>query len=134
MAFTAHNPRVFYDAIVARIATSTGRTVGNAVAPASNPFPYAVVYPQDETDVESSLADPHDLTVFEWLVISIAGSSEQSLWMLQKVRVALLGWQPVVSGVTCNFVLRDGGSGVNRNDAIQPPEFSASDRYVCLAD
>ena len=134
MAFTAWDSRVFYDAIVTQLATSTGKNIGEAQAPAIVTVPYAVVYPQDETDVPSTLADPHDLTEFEWLVTSVGDTADQVLWMQQKVRAALLGWQPVVAGMTCGFVMRDGGQGVGRDDAAQPPKFTAADRFVVLAD
>lgn len=134
MAFSAHDPRVFYDAVVARLTTSTGKNIGEAQAPANVTVPYAVVYPQDETDLESTLADPHDLTQFEWLVTCVGDTADQVLWMLQKVRVALLGWQPAPAGETCGFVMRDGGQGVLRDDSVQPPKFTATDRFNVLAD
>lgn len=134
MAFTAHDPRVFYDAVVAQLATSTGKSIGEGVAPSNDTPPYAVVYPQDETDLDSTLADPTDLTLFEWLVVSVGDTQDQALWMNQKVRAALLGWQPVVTGITCGFVTRDGGRGVLREDDVQAPKFSAADRFVVLAD
>ena len=133
--FTAHDPRVFYEAIVTRIATSTGEGIGEAEAPAVTAgHPYAVVYPQDETDVDATLADPHDLTIFEWLVVSVGITQDQALGMQQKVRAALLGWQPVVAGITCSLIVREGGRGVLREDETQPPKFSAVDRFVVLVD
>lgn len=134
MPFTAHDPRVFYEAIITRLVTSTGKNIGDAEAPATLTDPYAVVYPQDETDVDSTLADPHDLTEFEWLVTSEGSTMDQALWMVQKVRAALLGWQPVVAGITCSFVMRDGGSGVARVEGVQPARFTGADRFIVLAD
>jgi hypothetical protein len=132
--FTAHDPRVVYDAIVTQLASSTGKNIGESQAPSNTTAPYAVVYPQDETDTDTTLADPHDVTVFEWLVVSVGDSQDQALWMQQKVRAALLGWQPVVAGYSFGFVLRDGGGGVQREDPVQPPRFSVADRFVVLAD
>lgn len=134
MPYTAHDPRVFYDAVISRLETSTGKNIGQGEAPPNLTLPYAVVRSQDETDVDVNLADPHDLTIFEWFVMSVGSTEDQALWMQQKVRVALLGWQPSVAGITCGFVMRDGGAGVTREDAAQPPTFFAVDRFNVLAD
>lgn len=134
MPFTAHNPGPFYTAIAARLATSTGKNIGRSVAPPNVTTPYAVVYTLDEDDTDTSLADPFDVTLFRWSVVSVGDAEEQALWMMHKCRVALIGWQPVVSGITCGFVLREGGRGVDREDAAQPSKFSGADTYSVFAD
>ena len=134
MPFTAHNPRPFFDAIAARLVASTGRTIGRSEAPAVVTVPYAVVYPLDEDDTDTTLDDPFDVTLFRWSVVSVGDSEEQALWMVHKVRVALVGWQPVVAGLTCGFVFRDGGRGVSREDPTQPPKFSGADVFTVFAD
>lgn len=134
MPFTAHNPRPFYDAIAARLVASTGRTIGRSEAPASVAAPYAVQYPLDEDDTDTTLEDPFDVTLFRWSVVSVGDSEEQGLWMLHKCRVALIGWQPVVSGITCGFVLRDGGRPVQREDSAQPSKFSGADTFTVFVD
>jgi hypothetical protein len=91
MAYTAHDPRVFYDAVVTQLASSTGKNIGKAQAPSASTVPYAVVYPLDESDTNTSLADLTDVTIFRWQVSSIGDSLDQVLWMQQKVRAALLG-------------------------------------------
>lgn len=134
MPFTAHNPRPFYDAIAARLVSSTGRTIGRSEAPASVVVPYAVLYVLDEDDTDTTIDDPFDVTLFRWSVVSVGDSEEQALWMVHKVRQAMLGWQPVVAGITCGFVLRDGGRGVQREDPLQPPKFSGADTFTVFAD
>lgn len=134
MPFTAHNPRPFYDAVASQLATSTGKNIGRAQAPDTVTLPYAVLYSLAEDDTDTTLADPFDVTLFRWSVVSVADSEEQALWMVHKVRVALVGWQPVVSGLTCGFVLRDGGRGVAREDPVQPPRFSGADIFTVFVD
>lgn len=134
MPFTAHNPRLFYDAIVTQLVASTGKNIGEVVAPSSNAVPYAVVYPLDEDDTDTSLADPTDVTIFRWQVTSNGDTADQALWMLHKCRVALLGWQPVVAGLACGFVMRDGGQGVQPDFDVPPPRFYAADIFQVLAD
>lgn len=134
MAFTAHNPGPFYTAIAARLATSTGKNIGRTRAPANVTTPYAVVYTLDENDVDASLGDPTDVTLFNWQVTSVGDSEEQALWMMHKCRVALLGWQPVVSGITCGFVLRDGGQGVRPDEGASPTKFFGADQFTVLVD
>lgn len=134
MPFTAHDPRVFYEAIITQLASSTGKNIGKAEAPTTLTDPYAVVYPGDEDDLDWNLADLNDLTYFNWQVTSVGSTMDQTLWMQQKVRAALLGWQPTVAGITCGAVLRDGGQGLRRDDKVQPPKFYSVDLFTVLAD
>lgn len=135
MAFSAHDPRVFYDAIVARLVASTGESIGYGQAPTivANE-PYAVVHPRDEDDIDASLGDPTDVTIFNWQVTSVGQTPGQTFGMQQKARAALLGWQPVVAGIACSLVLRDGGQGLTPDDATQPRSFFTADLFTVLAD
>lgn len=136
MAYTAHDPRTFYDAIVTRLSGQTSKNIGEANAPSDTTTPYAVVYQLDEQDnpeTLGNLTDAHESTFFAWQVTSVGADANEAQWMQQKVRAALLGWQPTVSGITCGFVERDGGTGVTRDDDLQPPLFYAVDRFVCFA-
>lgn len=135
MPFTAHDPRVFYDAIVAQLVASTGESIGYAQPPTLVPNePYAVVWPGAEDDTDASLANPTDTTIFNWQLTSVGQTPGQALGMQQKGRAALLGWQPVVAGITCGFVLRDGGQGLLPDDATQPRTFFTVDLFTVFAD
>jgi hypothetical protein len=134
MAYTAHDPRVFYDAVVTQLASSTGKNIGKAQAPSASAVPYAVVYPLDESDTNTSLADLTDVTIFRWQVSSIGDSLDQVLWMQQKVRAALLGWIPTVAGVSVMPVAREGGFSASRDDDVQPPKYFVGDIFTAFAD
>lgn len=136
MAYTAHDPRLFYAAVASRLSSQTGKNVEVGRAPASTTTPYAVVYPLDEDDdpeTQGDLADPHRGTFFVWQVTSVGADDDETLWMQQKVRAALVGWQPTVSGITCGFAERDGGDGLRREDGAQPARLRTADTFRCFA-
>jgi hypothetical protein len=140
VTYTAHDPRLFYDAILARlIAQSIARGLGSG---AGLTAPYAVVFPLDEdgdpTEV-GTLADAHESTWFAFRVFSVGtstlpgGGASQALWMQQKVRSALLGWKPTVAGISLGRIERDGGFGLRRDDDVQPPIFDIADDFRVFA-
>jgi hypothetical protein len=134
MTYTAHNPRLFYDAVIARLVADTGRPVGEAVAPAGG-LPYAVVYPMPDARHDGSLADPHQVAVYTFQLTAVGQTMEQAQWMQHKGRVSLLGWIPTVAGIGSTPVQLDdpGGGGVTRDDDVSPPQFYAVDRYRMYA-
>jgi hypothetical protein len=134
MTYSAHDPRLFYDAILARLtAQSVARGLGEK--PSDDP-PYAVIFPLDEdgdpTEV-GTLADAHDSTWFSFRVFSVGTSGEQALWEQQKVRAALLGFKPTVSGISLGVIERDGGFGLRRDDDVQPAIFDVADDFRVFA-
>ena len=134
MTYTAHDPRLFYDAILARLtAQSVARGLGEK--PSGDP-PYAVIYPLDEdgdpTEV-GTLSDAHESTWFSFRIFSVGTSGEQALWEQQKVRAALLGWEPTVSGISLGVIERDGGFGLRRDDDVQPAIFDVADDFRVFA-
>lgn len=135
MTYTAHDPRVFYAAVKARLET-TGKNIGDGEAPSDLTVPYAVLYSLDEPadpDRNGTLADAHATTVFEFQVTSIGDTAEQARWMQQKTRSVLVGWSPVVSGLSCGPAARSGGQGVRRDDGTQPARFFAVDTFTVFA-
>ena len=135
MAYTAHDPRLFYDAILARL---TAQSVTNGLGSGNGlTAPYAVVFPLDEdgdpTEV-GTLADAHDSTWFAFRVFSVGTTGEQSLWLQKKVRSALLGWEPTVAGISLGVVERDGGFGLRRDDDVQPAIFDIADDFRVFAN
>lgn len=130
------NPDDFYAVIVAQLATSTSKNIGQAQAPATNTLPYAVVYPRSEDidpDRLGNLSEARDATFFEFQVTSVGSDMIQALWMVQKTRDALIGFTPVVSGDAfgkCELALVN---AVLRDDKVQPPLFYGVDEYQCFA-
>lgn len=129
MAYTAHDPRLLTNAVSTQVASVTGRPVGDAEAPTGT-LPYSVLYPLTDSPGEGALDDPHQVAneVFQ---VTCVGASMDSVQVLQKnVRTALLGWSPTVAGFgTFPIHLLD-GSGVTRDDDVQPPVFVSTDRFV----
>jgi len=135
MAYTTRELRILYDAIITRLGTSTGKNIGDHVAPADQTHPYAVVYHRDETTGDNgTLADPTVVGVVEWQVTSVGVTADQALWMAHKSRQALNGWLPTVSGQTFSPVTLDGSNAVQRDDDVQPPRFYAVDRYTVFVN
>jgi hypothetical protein len=137
MTYTAHNPQTFYGAVASRLSSQTSKNIGRAEAPSDRTLPYAVVYPlneADDPDVNGTLSDAHETTVFEWQVTSVGGTAEQAEWMQHQVRSALLGWEPTVAGVSFGKVERSGGQGTRRDDGTQPAQFFAVDTFTVFAN
>lgn len=132
MPYTAHDPQAFFAAIVARIATSTGKQVGLAEAPENNARPYAVVYPLLDEDSEGALNDPTQAVTWAFQVTCIADGAAGAQWMQKKVRDALHGHSPTVAGVGTTPIHLADGSGITRDDAISPPLFYSTDRFTAL--
>lgn len=133
MTYTAHDPNAFYAAVKTRLEGQTSKNIGRVEAPADVTLPYAVIYPlveADDPELNGTLADAHETTVFEWQVTSVGGTAEQAEWMQQKVRSALLGWSP-----TGDFgvVEKSGGQGTRRDDGTQPAQFFAVDTFMVFA-
>lgn len=132
MAYTVHDPQAFYAAIVTRIGTSTGKTVGLVEAPANNTYPYAVVYPQVDESSEGSLADPTQAVTWSWQVTCVSNGAAGAQWMQQKVRVALHGHTPTVTGLGTTPIELVDGSAITRDDSLSPPLFYSTDRFIAL--
>lgn len=137
MTYTAQNPQTFYDTVVTRLSSETGKNIGDAEAPSDLTLPYAVLYPlvdDDDPEMHSTLSDAHEMTVFEWQVTSIGSTRKQAQWMQQKVRAALVGWEPSVSGLSFGLVEKSGGQGTRRDDGTQPAQFFSIDQFSVFAD
>jgi hypothetical protein len=133
VSYTVHDPQLFYDDLVIRLALQTGATIGRGEAPSDKTLPYAVVYPLGEPgdlDVNGVLGDPHVTTVFEWQVTSVGGTAKQAEWMQTQVRSALLGWSPTGD---YGRIAKSGGQGTRRDDGVQPAQFFAVDTFTVFA-
>lgn len=129
MTYTAHDPRLFYDAIVSRLSSQTGKNIGRVEAPSDRTLPYAVVQPVTDAAEATSLGDAHETTVYDFQVSGWGDTPDQAEWMIKEVRDALLGWTPTVSGRSLNPIEKIGGAGTIRDDSIQPPLFQAIDEF-----
>jgi hypothetical protein len=131
LPYTAPDPQAFYNAILARLTSATGKNIGLGVAPADNTFPYAVLYPLNDELTEGALSDPHQIVVWAFQVTAVSSGGEGALSMQHRVREALIGHAPTVAGIgTAPIVLLD-GSGLSRDDnpALERPLFYTTDRF-----
>ena len=130
------NPDDFYAAIAAQLASGTGKNIGQGIAPTSLTLPYAVIYPRSEDiDPENlgTLTDPRTATFFEWQVTSVGSDMNQALWMSQKVREALVGFTPTVSGDAFGKTEIAQVNALQRDESVQPTLFYGVDEYQCFA-
>lgn len=135
MAFTALDPRTFYDAIESRLTSETGMNIGVVEEPTvtldSNSKltdPYAILYPLSENPF-GPLSDSSESAEWRWQVTCVGRDRIQAQWMQQKVRAALLGWTPTVSGLDTHAVLLLDGSGIERDRDFTPHRFYSTDRF-----
>lgn len=131
MPYTSPDSEVFYAAIVARVAT-IGKPVALAVAPANNVYPYAVVYPLDDEATEGSLNDPTQAVTWAFQVTCVANGAQGAQWLQTKVREVLHGHAPVVTGIGTTPIHLADGSGLTRDDDVNPPLFYSTDRFTAL--
>jgi hypothetical protein len=96
---TAWETRPLYAAIVTRLVTQTGKEIGKAKAPADSTRPYAFVSPVAGI-AEGSLSDSHQIAGQLFQVTSVGGDLDEAQWMQYKVRQALMGWTPSLTGAT----------------------------------
>lgn len=130
MTYTIHDPGLLYAAVVTRLASQTGKNIGRVEAPSDKTLPYAVVYPVDDSAPPTSLGDTQEVTVHEFQVTSVGATPQQAEWMQTKVRTALLGWVPTVTGYSFGRVDKIGGQPSQRDDGVQPAQFFATDDYT----
>lgn len=132
MPYTVHDPEAFFQAIVTRIGTVTGKEVGLAVAPGNNALPYAVVYPLVDNESQGALNDPTQSVTWAFQVTCVAKGAQGAQWMQREVREALHGHIPVVTGVGTTPIHLADGSGILRDDGVSPPLFYSTDRFTAL--
>ena len=127
------DPQTFFAAVRGRISSSTAKPVGLAVAPTTNTFPYSVIYPLPDDATEGSLSDSLQAVWWSWQVTCVSNSAAGAQWMQYKVRQALQGYIPTVAGWGTTRIELVDGSGIARDDAVQPPLFYSTDRFTSLA-
>lgn len=124
-------PAPLHQAIIDRLRTSTGKNIGEAKAPANDTLPYGVFYPEDDERTEGSLSDALQIVVWAFQVTCVGSGMFQATWMQHKVRTALIGWTPTVTGVGTTPIELLNGSGITRDDALSgnPTFFYSTDLF-----
>ena len=137
MTYTANDPRSLIDTILARLTAETGLLVGDAEKPDGvvttdeelPVAPYLVVYPDDDEATDGTLDNPDSDVWWIFEVESVGGRRDQAQVGQAKTRSALLGWRPAPTGLAAGLVELETGSGVGRDDDVNPPLFSTGDRF-----
>ena len=129
MTYTANDPKAMREAFVTRITSQTSKNVGEGVAPEDRTTPYAVIYPLADQASMGTQADPDADVWWLYQITCVGADMDETQWMQDSVRSALLGWQPSVSGVTCSLVELQSGSGTTRDPSNDVPLFYSTDRF-----
>lgn len=131
---TIPEPAPLWQAIIDRLRTSTGKSIGEADAPAlvGRTSPYGVFYPSDDERTEGSLSDPLQIVVWAFQVTAVGTGMFQTAWFQRAVRAALIGWKPTVTGVGTTPIELLNGSGITRDDALSgnPTFFYSTDLFT----
>jgi hypothetical protein len=125
MTYTIWDVRPLTAAVVARLISETGKAIGKTKSPGGDP-PYAVVHPQSDIESEGSLSDPHEQVTSTFQVTSVGDDLDEAQWMQYKVRQALIGWTPSITGATP--IELDKGNLFTFTD-LDGPVTSTTDRY-----
>jgi hypothetical protein len=78
---------------------------------------------------EGALSDNTQLVTWVFQVTCVADGPGGAQVMQRRTRTALHSFVPVVAGVTTTRIELSEGSGVTRDDAVQPPLFYTTDRF-----
>lgn len=119
-------------AVVAGLATDTGKNVGDSVAPSDTTLPYAIVYRIPGGGPFSSLDHGNQYATVTVQITSVGATAEQAEWMKDKARTAMLDLTNFTapSGYRFAHVNCDLDNGVNRDDDLgTEPLFYGIDRY-----
>lgn len=123
-------------AAVVTVLTATLNAVSPAVPVGAGRKPddttsdrWVVLYPL-AAEYDGPVADyAADLT-YTFQVTSVAATVEQAEWVADLARTALLGTDLTVAGRHCDPTSPTGGSGIQRDDDVNPPCFYRADTYT----
>lgn len=131
MTLSITDTRLATDAVITALAT-TGKQIGDGVAPAAAVFPYAVVTPLADVGYSGPINDGQADVEMAWQVTAVGQTRSQAQWMQDACRDALINGSLSISGRTVMTIDLSGGSGVERDDDFQPPLFYAVDIFEIM--
>jgi hypothetical protein len=114
--------RLVANAVLAA-ARSTGRTIGDAQAPAASARPFGVVYPLYVAERDGTLADSTADGWWQYQVTAVGDTREQAQGLADELEVAILQSTLTVNGYLVGPILRAERMPVERDDDVQPPLF-----------
>lgn len=90
---------------------------------------WAVLYPLG-AEYDGPIADDAADLTYNWQVTSVATTVEQTEWLADLVRTALITTDLTVTGRHCDPTSPTGGSGIQRDDDVSPPCYYRADTYT----
>ncbi len=120
-------------AALVTVLQTTGRPVGDGVAPAGSP-PYSILWDLPGGALDGPVGDPNADLDMPFQVTCVGRVADEARRMADKVRLALLTSAVVVSGRAVMRVAPDGGLGsVERDDDTGgPPLWYCAPRFRLL--
>ena len=130
---TIHKPRLLYDAIRVRLATVTGKPVGEGKRPPGAEPPYAVIRPAPDRDTYGTLTDPNQTRVQTFMVFYVGKDMDEAQHLQEQCQAAILGWAPTVTGFSPGAIEFDLAE-VRHGPDPDGPTYEISDRYLIAVD
>lgn len=117
-------------AVLDRLRTGLpGVPVDVAVAPSSAPPPYVVIHPDPGMVARARLCGDSGHMLLRFDTEAIASGPEQALWLLDQVRILLLGDPLVVEGATVSRMIQTDTSWMRRDEVAQPPLYEVDAEF-----
>lgn len=135
MTVTVPQLRPHADAVVAVItpvlaAVSPAVPLGVGRKPDDTTSPrWAVLYPLSP-EYDGPIADDAADLSYNFQVTAVAPTVTECEWVADLVRTALLGTDLAVAGRHCDPTSPTGGSGIQRDDEVNPPCYYRADTYT----
>ena len=123
-----YDTRLLADAIQARLASQTSKTIGKGSRPDGADTPYAVVRSTTGPQPEGSLTDAGQIFRPTFLVFYVGDDSDEAQWMQTEARTALLGWTPTLVGFDLGPVELDLENVIDGPD-FDGPVHEIADRF-----
>lgn len=89
---------------------------------------WAVLYPL-AVEYDGPIADDAADLTYNFQITAVAATLEQCEWVADLARTALLTTDLTVTGRHCDPTSPTGGSGIQRDDDVDPPVFYRADTY-----
>lgn len=135
MTVTAPQLRPHADAVLSVLTAALG-----AVSPAvpvgvgrkpddTSSTRWAVLYPLG-AEFDGPIGDDAADLTYTFQVTSVADTVERCEWVADLVRAALINTDLTVTGRHCDPTSPTGGSGIQRDDGVNPPCYYRADTYT----
>ena len=114
--------RLLTNAVLAA-ARTTGRTIGDAQAPATSTRPFGVVYSLYVAERDGPMSDDTADGWWQYQVTSVGDTREQAQGLADELEAAILRTSLSATGYVVGPVKRAERFPVERDDDVQPPLF-----------